>query len=130
MKKTTEPPAIEPEKPTKTPTQLAAEASRREELETLAPGEYDLTGVWFPLDQMLPNSSRNFALGGILPISSLSGRIDKIVMQVNGAIRVCMEVTSGRMPGGTRNYLWFSPGSYQYAEAMPVTPAELGTLRR
>src|SRR5688500_5425261 len=107
--KKTEPPASEPEQQPKTATQLAAEASRREDLETTGPGEYECTGIWFPVGQMLPNASREVMLGGhISGISALSGRVDKIVMQANGIVRVCMEVTSGRLPPGTRNYIFFS----------------------
>jgi hypothetical protein len=128
--KKTETPASEPVVE-KTKEQLAVEASWRTELETVAPGEHECTGLWFPDARRLPNGNRECMLGGTIGgISSLSGRVDKIVMQVNGAVRICMEVTSGRLPAGTRNYIFFSPDSYQYVEAAPITPRDLGMLRR
>jgi hypothetical protein len=105
-------------------------ATLRHDFEELKPGEYECTGVWFPYH--LPDATRNISLGKhMTSITQLSGTCEKIVMQVNGAVRVHMSIVSGpRLPAGSMNYVVFGPGSYSHVEAMPVSPEELGIVKR
>ena len=104
-------------------------ATLRADLETLKPGDVECTGVWFPDNQRLPNGDRQIILGKSLSISQLTGRVEKIVREANGCVRLHMDIQSGNVPAGTRSYVFFGT-NYHYAEAMPSTPEMLGMVHR
>lgn len=119
----------QPSEQPKTAAELAdaqRAATIREEWEKLGPGEFDVTGLWMDIGKLFPNGQRSAILGGMWSGSSLSGRVLRIVMMPSGTVRMHVDVTSGRLPVGSRNYVFFGPGAYSYVEAMPITPKELG----
>lgn len=128
------PPSPPPEPEKALPTKETRAASYRSsldkaDLENLKPGEVECTAVWFPDSARLPNGQRQIILGTSLSISQLTGRVERIVREPSGCIRLHMDIQSGTRESGNRSYLFLGTG-YQYAEAMHTTPEALGMVNR